>query len=93
MKILFTGGGTGGHVIPIIALTREIRRIYQTPDLQFYYLGPKDDFGQALLSQEGIKIKNVLAGKMRRYPGWKNFLWNILDLCVKIPLGVLQSFF
>jgi len=93
MKILFTGGGTGGHVIPIIALTREIRRIYQTPDLQFHYLGPKDDFSRALLSQEGIKVKHVLAGKMRRYPNWKTFLWNMLDLCVKIPLGVLQSFF
>ncbi len=93
MKILFTGGGTGGHIIPIIALTREIRRVYQSPDLQFHFLGPKDDFSQALLSQEGIKVKYVLAGKIRRYPGWKNFLWNVLDVCVKIPLGTLQAFF
>ena len=93
MKILFAGGGTGGHVIPIIALTREIRRIYQTPDLQFYFLGPKDDFSQALLSQEGIKVKHVLAGKIRRYPGWKNILLNALDVCVKIPLGIVQAFF
>ena len=28
MKILFTGGGTAGHIFPIVAIVREIRRIY-----------------------------------------------------------------
>ena len=31
MKILFTGGGTAGHIFPIIAVAREIRKIHQTP--------------------------------------------------------------
>lgn len=92
MKILFTGGGTAGHIVPIIAITREIRRIYQKKDLEFFYLGPKDEFGQVLLSHEGIKVKHVLAGKIRRYPGWKIFLQNLVDVCFKIPLGIFQSF-
>ena len=49
MKILFTGGGTGGHVFPLVAIVREIRRIYPKKDLEFYYLGPKDDFGLIFL--------------------------------------------
>jgi len=93
MKILFTGGGTGGHVVPIIAITREIRRIYQKKDLQFFYLGPKDDFGRVLLSQEGIKIRTILAGKIRRQTDWKGLLENFVDVCFKIPVGVIQSFF
>jgi len=93
MKILFTGGGSGGHVIPIIAITREIRRIYTKGDLDFFYLGPKDDFGKVLLSQEGIKVKQILAGKIRRYRSWKTFFQNLLDVCIKIPAGILQSFF
>ncbi len=93
MKILFTGGGTGGHVVPIIAITREIRRINQKTDLQFFYLGPKDEFGSILLSQEGIKVREVFAGKIRRHSGWKSFLQNFADVCLKIPIGVLQSFF
>jgi UDP-N-acetylglucosamine--N-acetylmuramyl-(pentapeptide) pyrophosphoryl-undecaprenol N-acetylglucosamine transferase len=93
MKILFTGGGTGGHIVPIIAIVREIRRVHPEKDLQFFYLGPKDEFGSILLSQEGIKVKEILAGKIRRYVNWKSFFWNLIDVCFKIPIGILQSFF
>ena len=93
MRILFTGGGTGGHVVPIIAIAREIKRIYQKDDLEFYFLGPKDELGSALLLAEGIKIRSVLSGKIRRYFSFKSFFLNLLDLLVKIPIGILQSFF
>jgi len=91
MKILFTGGGSGGHVVPIIAITREIRKIYTKKDLNFYYLGPSDDFGQILLSQEDIEVKTILAGKIRRYSHWKTIFQNLLDVLIKIPVGVIQS--
>ncbi len=93
MKILFTGGGTGGHILPIIAIAREIRRIYSGNVLEFFYVGPKDEFGEILLSQENIKVKTVLAGKIRRYLEWKTIFQNIIDVLFKIPAGVLQSFF
>lgn len=93
MKILFAGGGTGGHILPIIAISREIRRIYPKPDLQLFYLGPKDDFDQLLLSQEGIKVKHVFSGKVRRYLNWRSFFQNLIDLLFKIPMGILQAFF
>jgi len=93
MKIVFAGGGTGGHILPIIAVCREIRRIYSNKDLEFFYIGPKDEFGEIFLSHEGIKIKHVLSGKIRRYSGWKTYLRNIVDILFKIPVGILQSFF
>src|SRR3989344_4669140 len=109
MKILFTGGGTGGHVFPLVAIVREIRRIYPVKsreagispeaklfnevnlkkDLEFYYIGPKDEFGLILLAQEDLIIKTIISGKLRRYFSWQNFS----DILFKIPLGVLQSFF
>ncbi len=92
-KILFTGGGTGGHVLPIIAIAREIRRIYPEEDLQLHYLGPSDDFGSILLSQEGIKIKTILSGKIRRYFTPKTLFQNLVDVLFKIPIGILQAFF
>ena len=93
MKLLFTGGGTGGHILPTIAICREIKKIHPNPDLQFFYLGPSDEFDKILLSQEGIKVKHVFSGKLRRYLNWKVFFQNPIDILVKIPIGTLQAFF
>jgi len=89
MKILFTGGGTGGHVFPLVAIIRELRRIYTKSNLEFYYLGPKDEFGLIMLSQEDIIIKTIVSGKIRRYFSFQNFI----DILFKIPFGFLQSIF
>lgn len=89
MKILFTGGGTGGHIFPLIAVIREIRKLYSIKDLNFFYIGPKDEFGSILLSQEDVQIKAISAGKIRRYFSFEN----IIDILFKIPWSVIQSFY
>jgi len=95
MKILFTGGGSGGHIFPIIAVAREIRKAYQKIDpfneekLEFFYLGPKDNYYKEMLVQEGIRVSSVSAGKLRRYLSFKN----ITDILFKIPWGMFQGFF
>lgn len=88
MKILFTGGGTAGHIFPIIAIARELKKNYPREDLKLYYIGPNDEF-RSLLTQEGIKVKTILAGKIRRYFSWQNFI----DVFFRIPLGFIQAFF
>jgi UDP-N-acetylglucosamine--N-acetylmuramyl-(pentapeptide) pyrophosphoryl-undecaprenol N-acetylglucosamine transferase len=92
MKIVFTGGGTGGHIFPIIAICRELRKIYPKKDLKMVYLGPKDEFGKILLSQEGVKVKTIMAGKIRRYWGIGSFFLNLIDIFFKIPFGFFQAF-
>ena len=95
MKILFTGGGSGGHVYPLIAIVREMRRIYAPTEetaksaLEFYYLGPKDDFVRSMLSHEDFTTKAIFSGKIRRYFSFQNFT----DILFKIPLGFLQALF
>lgn len=93
MRILFTGGGTGGHVVPIIAIAREMKKIYQGDDLQLFFIGPYDAIGSNLLLSEGIRVKNIMAGKIRRYSSFKSFFQNMTDIIFKIPAGVVQSFF
>lgn len=113
MKIVFTGGGTGGHIFPLIAVVREIKSLYlqirlednlnvfaeankdDNPgeSLNFYYLGPKDEFSLILLSQEGVAAREISAGKIRRYIDWQSLLKNIIDIFFRMPLGILQSFF
>jgi len=102
MEIVFTGGGTGGHIFPIIAVIREMKRNYPRQDMKLFYIGPKDDYSLTLLDQENVAIKKILAGKLRRYFSFKNILAgklrryfsfkNLIDI-FKIPIGMLQSFF
>lgn len=91
MKIFFTGGGTGGHIFPIIAIAREIKKIFPPGKVKLYYIGPKDSFSKSL-SQEGISPLFVLSGKLRRYLNPISLLQNVFDIFLKIPLGIIQSF-
>lgn len=88
MKILFTGGGTAGHIIPIIAIVREMRKNFPNQPFDFYYAGPKDKFAANLLIKEGIEVRWIFAGKIRRYFS----LQNIFDI-LKMPIGLLQAFY
>jgi len=88
MKLLFTGGGTAGHIFPIIAVVREIKKKYPYEGFEFFYLGPRDKFAKELLSQEGIEIKTVFAGKIRRYFS----PLNIIDF-FKFLIGIFQAFY
>ncbi len=89
MKILFTGGGTGGHISPIIAIIREIKKNYPEEKFKFFYIGPRDDFVFELLSGENVSIKTISAGKIRRYFSFLNFF----DILFKVPLGLIQAFY
>lgn len=93
MKVLFCGGGTGGHILPIIAITRDIKRLAGESAPEFFYMGPKDEFSEMLLAQEQMKIYRIFSGKVRRYDLLRSLPKNLLDMLVKIPLGVLQAFF
>jgi len=88
MKIIFTGGGTAGHIFPIVAIIREIKRLNPN-DFQFYYIGPKDQFAKTILSHEGVEVKTIITGKLRRYFSFSNFI----DIFIKFPIGILQSFY
>jgi len=88
MRIIFTGGGTAGHVYPLLSIVRELKKNYPFAGFEFWYLGPKDKFVKNVLSFEGIKVKTVLSGKYRRYFSFKN----IIDI-LKLPVGIIQAFY
>jgi len=90
MKIIFTGGGTGGHFYPIIAIVESIQKIAKekkliTPEMYFFAPSP---YNQGLLYDHNIEYKKVTAGKMRRYFSLLNFL----DI-FKTGWGVLGALF
>ena len=69
MTIGFTGGGTGGHFYPIIAIAEALRDVVREEHLiepTFYYLAP-DPFDEKALFENGIAFIRIPAGKVRRY--------------------------
>lgn len=88
MKILLTGGGTGGHFYPLIAVAEAIRKIAKEDkllDATMYYMAPSK-YDERALFENGIIYQKSYAGKMRRYFS----IFNFFDL-FKIAIGVANA--
>ncbi len=76
MRILFTGGGTGGHFYPIISIVEEIEELIKEKRLlkpELFYMST-DPYNPGLLYEHSITFKKVTSGKLRRYFSLLNFL-------------------
>lgn len=71
-KILLTGGGTGGHIYPLLAIAKKLKEIGKE-DLKIYYIGPKNPFATEFAKQE-IEIYTITGAKIRRYLDIKNLI-------------------
>jgi UDP-N-acetylglucosamine--N-acetylmuramyl-(pentapeptide) pyrophosphoryl-undecaprenol N-acetylglucosamine transferase len=90
MKIVLTGGGTGGHFYPLIAVAEYIEDIVAEKRLVeplVYYIGPKP-FDPPALQEHDIEYRPSPAGKLRRYTSPLNFFDGF-----KTFWGVIQSLF
>ena len=88
MKVVFTGGGTGGHFYPIIAIIERLNELLEREkfiDVEIYYLSD-NPYDERILFENGVKFKKLTAGKLRRY---FSFL-NVIDL-FKTIFGVIRA--
>jgi UDP-N-acetylglucosamine--N-acetylmuramyl-(pentapeptide) pyrophosphoryl-undecaprenol N-acetylglucosamine transferase len=64
-KFILSGGGTGGHIYPAIAIANELKSRF--PDAEFLFVGAKDKMEMQKVPQAGFPIKGLwIAGLQRR---------------------------
>ena len=82
--IFFTGGGSGGHVVPALTLIEKIDRdLYDV-----HYIGSKEGIESKLTKNKVSKYHSIKVGKLRRYFSFQNML-DILNVFI----GLIQAFF
>lgn len=87
MKIVFTGGGTAGHIFPGLAVVEEIKKL-KSGDVELVWIGSKKEAEKTWIEENGIKFYSIPTGKLRRYFS----LQNVLDL-FKVFAGMVKSVF
>ncbi len=94
MKILLTGGGSGGHFYPLIAIAEDLIKITDEQkiiNLKLFYMS-NSPYDKRMLFENGIKFVQIPAGKVRRYPSIKN-LFDIFSTGSGLFFGLLSMFF
>ena len=92
IKIVFAGGGTGGHIYPGLAVADELKKIAEKNNLKIkiYWFGNSSGMDRTLVEKSGSadRFCAIPSGKLRRYFSIKNFF----DV-FKIIAGIVVSFF
>lgn len=85
-KIVFTGGGTVGHVtLNLLLIPKFIEDGWEV-----HYIGDKNgiEYKEILKSDFDVTFHSIATGKLRRYFSWQN-MWDVF----KVAWGVIQSLF
>jgi UDP-N-acetylglucosamine--N-acetylmuramyl-(pentapeptide) pyrophosphoryl-undecaprenol N-acetylglucosamine transferase len=94
MKILFTGGGTGGHFYPIIAVAEQVNDVLDREKIlqaKLYYMSDKP-YDKTALFENGITFEAISAGKLRIAPKGLSIIKNFFDF-FKTSFGILNGIF
>ena len=83
MKVLVSGGGTGGHIYPALAVARLLEKQYQA---EILYLGSDDGLENELAPAAGFPLAIIKAGKLRRYVSWQT-----VTGVARVPVGMAQA--
>ena len=72
-KFILSGGGTGGHIYPAIAIANELKKRY--PSAEFLFVGAKDRMEMEKVPQAGYAIEGLWISGLQRKLTLKNILF------------------
>ena len=64
MRVLVSGGGTGGHIYPALALIREIKKL--NPEARFLYIGTESGLESTIVAKAGIPFQSIVISGFKR---------------------------
>ena len=73
VNILLSGGGTGGHIYPAIAIANELKR--RIPNANFLFVGANDRMEMEKVPEAGYKIKGLNISGIQRSLSLKNLIF------------------
>jgi UDP-N-acetylglucosamine--N-acetylmuramyl-(pentapeptide) pyrophosphoryl-undecaprenol N-acetylglucosamine transferase len=94
VRVIITGGGTGGHVYPALTTINTLRQVLaeRGRELTVVWVGTTGRLEERIAAQEGIEFLPVATGKVRRAKNPLGMLtWTNLKNLARVPLGAVQS--
>lgn len=73
LKVIISGGGTGGHIFPAIAIAKAIQKIQ--PDAEILFVGAKGRMEMEKVPKAGYPIKGLWISGFQRKLTWQNLLF------------------
>ena len=74
MNVIFTCGGTGGHINPAIAVANIWKERY--PDSNILFIGAKDRMEEELVPKAGYRLHTIPASGISRKKNWEGLKYN-----------------
>jgi len=74
-RFIFSGGGTGGHIYPAIAIANELKRRFN--DAEFLFVGAKDKMEMEKVPEAGFEIEGLWISGLQRKLTLKNLMFPI----------------
>jgi UDP-N-acetylglucosamine--N-acetylmuramyl-(pentapeptide) pyrophosphoryl-undecaprenol N-acetylglucosamine transferase len=85
-RIVLTGGGSGGHVMPLVAVAQSLYARLGNDGVKFLYIGSRGKIEEDAMASIAVPTKFILTGKFRRYFSFRN-----MADCVRVPCGFVQA--
>ncbi|MBI1803261.1 MAG: undecaprenyldiphospho-muramoylpentapeptide beta-N-acetylglucosaminyltransferase [Ignavibacteriae bacterium] len=85
LRVVFAGGGTGGHLFPALAIADEVRKL--VPDAEILFVGTKNKIEARVVPQKGYQFETIWIGGFRR-----SFAPGNIVFPMKVVVSLMQAY-